>query len=156
MPIEKSQPVFCVISRPSRVTIAHLPWSNYSALYIWNTSRIAHKLLFVLCQQLSGEFCDSKIWNHAITLFMLSGHFDEAILSEYKKLKLIIDVIGKVRYIDNGERRYRESRTAPILGIEKKRPSRKARKWHSPHRGETRVARVASTVLCGRKLRLHT
>ena len=25
-----------------------------------------------------------------------------------------------MRYIDNGERRYRESRTAPILGIEKK------------------------------------
>lgn len=37
-----------------------------------------------------------------------------------KNLKSIIDVIGKVRYIDNGERRYRESRTAPILGIEKK------------------------------------
>jgi len=29
-------------------------------------------------------------------------------------------VIGKVRYIDYGERRNRESRTAPILGIEKK------------------------------------
>ena len=41
-------------------------------------------------------------------------------------MKFIIDVIGKVRYIDNGERRYRESRTAPILGIKKKRPSRKA------------------------------
>ena len=51
---------------------------------------------------------------------MLSGYFDEAILSEHKKLKLIIDVIGKVRYIDYGERRNRESRTAPILGIEKK------------------------------------
>jgi len=41
-------------------------------------------------------------------------------LSEHKNLKFIIDMIGKVRYIDNGERRYRESRTAPILGIEKK------------------------------------
>ena len=59
---------------------------------------------------------------------MLSGHFDETILSDYKKMKFIIDVIGKVRYIDYGERRYRESRTAPILGIEKKRPSQKARK----------------------------
>ena len=29
-------------------------------------------------------------------------------------------MIGKVRYIDYGERRNRESRTAPILGIEKK------------------------------------
>lgn len=51
---------------------------------------------------------------------MLSGHFDETILSDYKKMKFIIDVIGKVRYIDYGERRYRESRTASILGIEKK------------------------------------
>lgn len=51
---------------------------------------------------------------------MLSGHFDEAILSNHKNLKFIIDVIGKVRYIDYGERRNRESRTAPILGIEKK------------------------------------
>ena len=51
---------------------------------------------------------------------MLSGHFDEAILSEHKKLKFIIDVIGKVRYTDYGERRNRESRTAPILGFEKK------------------------------------
>lgn len=51
---------------------------------------------------------------------MLSGHFDEAIMSEHKKMKFIIDVIGKVRYIDYGERRYRESHTAPILGIEKK------------------------------------
>ena len=49
---------------------------------------------------------------------MLSGHFDETILSDYKKMKFIIDVIGKVRYIDYGERRYRESRTASILGIE--------------------------------------
>ena len=59
---------------------------------------------------------------------MLSGHFDEAILSNHKKSEFIIDVIGKVHYIDYGERRNRESRTAPILGIEKKRPSRKARK----------------------------
>ena len=51
---------------------------------------------------------------------MLSGHFDETILSDYKKMKFIIDVIGKVRYIDYGERRYRERRTASILGIEKK------------------------------------
>ena len=50
---------------------------------------------------------------------MLSGHFDETILSDYKKMKFIIDVIGKVRYIDYGERRNRESRTAPILEIEK-------------------------------------
>jgi len=28
-------------------------------------------------------------------------------------------VIGKVRYIDYGERQYWESRTAPILGLEK-------------------------------------
>ena len=54
---------------------------------------------------------------------MLSGHFDETILSDYKKMKFIIDVIGKVRYIDYGERRNRESRTTPILGIKKKRPS---------------------------------
>ena len=33
---------------------------------------------------------------------MLSGHFDETILSDYKKMKFIIDVIGKVRYIDMG------------------------------------------------------
>jgi len=41
-------------------------------------------------------------------------------LSKQKNLKFIIDVIVKVRYIDYGERRNRESRTAPILGIEKK------------------------------------
>ncbi len=40
-------------------------------------------------------------------------------LTNIKNLKFIIDVIGKVRYIDYGERRYRESRTAPILEIEK-------------------------------------
>lgn len=51
---------------------------------------------------------------------MLSSHFDEAILSNHKKSEFIIDVIGKVRYIEYGERRNRESRTAPILGIEKK------------------------------------
>lgn len=35
-------------------------------------------------------------------------------------LKKVIDVNRIARYIDNGERRNRESRTAPILGIEKK------------------------------------
>jgi len=50
---------------------------------------------------------------------MLSSHFDEAILSEHKKSEFIIDVIGKVRYIDYGERRKRQSRSAPILEIEK-------------------------------------
>ena len=84
---------------------------------------------------------------------MLSGHFDETILSDYKKMKFIIDVIGKVRYIDYGERRYRESRTASILGIEKKDRAERLGNDIRPTGGETRVA---STVKCGRKMRLHT
>ena len=62
-------------------------------------------------------------------------------------------MIGKVRYIDYGERRYRESRTAPILGIEKKD---RAERLGIDERTEGAFSLPASTVTCGYKTQKPT
>ncbi len=84
---------------------------------------------------------------------MLSGHFDETNLSDQKKSKKDIDGIGNARYIDYGERRKRESRTAPILENEK---NDRAERLGNDERTRGAFSHPASSVKCGRTQRLHT
>lgn len=92
----------------------------------------------------------SKIEKYAISLFkrlvILTGHF----LLAMKYFQNDIDESRIVRYIDYGERRNRESRTAPILENEK---NDRAKRLGIDERTGGAFSLPASTVSCGRARR---